>query len=436
VTLAAQYKDHVSRLERAYAAAAAGAGFDGVVIHSGTPAKKSERDDQYWPLRPTPAFAHWLPLAEPDCALILRAGRSPVLVRTVTSDFWEGAPPSDGEHFWGSFTVHQVADPARIADYLAGRLAFIGDDRARAAGWGLGAGAIEPPALMTELDAVRRVKSDYERSCIGLANRRAAVGHRRVVERFRAGGASELDLHLAYLEATGQDDAETPYKNIVALDAHAATLHHIHYGRRAAEAGAAHSLLVDAGATAHGYASDVTRTEVIGDGAAADQFRALVARVGAMQQALSAELRPGIPFEDLHDRAHRGLAAILCDLGVGRAGADELHARGVTRVFLPHGLGHSLGIQVHDVGCRQRPPRADNPFLRTTIEVFAGMVVTIEPGCYFIEPLLAELRAGDRADLVDWKAIDALRPFGGVRIEDNLAVLPDGTTANLTRGNW
>jgi Xaa-Pro dipeptidase len=428
------YQEHVARLSVAYAMAADDAGYDGLVIHSGSPRKKTAADDQYWPLRPTPAFAHWLPLAEPDCALVLGQDR-PLLVRTVVTDFWEGQPPVEGD-FGSSFEVREVADPARIADHLRGRLAFIGDDAERAASWGIPATAINPAAVTDRLDAVRRVKSDHERACIGAANARAAAGHRRVVERFRAGGASELDLHLAYLEATGQDDAEAPYKGIVAIDAHAATLHHIHYGRSAPAAGAAHSLLVDAGATCAGYASDVTRTEVIGDGAAADQFRALVDRVGAMQQELCAALRPGLAFEELHDRAHQGLAQILCDLGIGRAGAGELVARGVTRVFLPHGLGHSLGIQVHDVGCKPRPPRADNPFLRTTIDVFAGMVVTIEPGCYFIEPLLAELRAGDRAGLVDWAAIDALRGFGGVRIEDDMAVLPDGTTANLTRGNW
>jgi Xaa-Pro dipeptidase len=356
------------------------------------------------------------------------------LVRTVVTDFWEGQPPPAGD-FWSQLELHEVGDPARVADLVEGRLAFIGDDAGRAASWGIPIDAVNPASVTARLDEVRRVKSDYERACIGAANRRAAAGHRRVFERFRAGGASELDLHLAYLEATGQDDAETPYKNIVAVDGHAATLHHIHYGRGAPNGGA-HSLLVDAGATAAGYASDVTRTEVIGDGAAADQFRALVDRVGAMQQALCAELRPGLPYEDLHEQAHRRLAAILVDLGIGRAGADELYGRGVTRVFLPHGLGHSLGIQVHDVGCKPRPPRPDNPFLRTTIDVFPGMVVTIEPGCYFIEPLLAELRAGDRADLVDWAAIDALRRFGGVRIEDDMAVLPDGSLANLTRGNW
>ena len=78
-------------------------------------------------------------------------------------------------------------------------------------------------------------------------------GHKAVLEAFRAGNASELDLHLLYLRATAQDNPETPYKNIVALNAHAATLHHVTYTKHPSGA-AAQSLLVDAGATTRGTA--------------------------------------------------------------------------------------------------------------------------------------------------------------------------------------
>jgi Xaa-Pro dipeptidase len=100
--------------------------------------------------------------------------------------------------------------------------------------------------------------------------------------------------------------------------------------------------------------------------------------------------------------------------------------------LFPHGLGHSLGVCVHDVGMRLTPPRDDNPFLRNTSAIEIGQVFTIEPGCYVIDALLAPLRADDRAELVDWAAIDALRPFGGIRIEDDICVV-DGGLTNLTR---
>jgi Xaa-Pro dipeptidase len=105
----------------------------------------------------------------------------------------------------------------------------------------------------------------------------------------------------------------------------------------------------------------------------------------------------------------------------------------VTRAFYPHGLGHSLGLQTHDVGCGLRPPRRENAFLRNTTEVTAGQTLTIEPGIYFIDALLAPLRADPRAShLVDWRLVDALAPLGGVRIEDDVLILPSGVR-NFTR---
>src|SRR5256885_110678 len=95
---------------------------------------------------------------------------------------------------------------------------------------------------------------------------------------------------------------------------------------------------------------------------------------------------------------------------------DELVSGGITRAFYPHGLGHSLGLQCHDVGCALRPPRGDNPFLRNTSDIAPRQVFTIEPGLYFIEALLAPLR---HSPDIAWKLGDALSPFGGIRIEDH-----------------
>jgi Xaa-Pro dipeptidase len=142
----------------------------------------------------------------------------------------------------------------------------------------------------------------------------------------------------------------------------------------------------------------------------------------------------GEPYEALHDESHRQIAVILREVGIAKASAEELVAKGVTRVFLPHGLGHSLGLQTHDVGCALVNPRPDNPFLRNTSKIAAGQVFTIEPGIYFIDALLAPLRAGANAAQIDWKLVDALADLGGVRIEDDLVVTEGATTTrNLTR---
>ena len=265
------------------------------------------------------------------------------------------------------------------------------------------------------------------------ANRTAAIGHASVLRAFLEAPASEvpseLELHLRYLGATQQDAHEAPYQNIVAQDGHAATLHHVTYDR--ARRGA-HSLLLDAGTTFQGYDSDLTRTVVRGSGAAADAFRALVAGVERLQQELCTRVRPGVPYQHLHNESHELLAAVLRDIGLATASVTELVDSGATRKLLPHGLGHSLGIQTHDVGCRNVAPEPRNPFLRNTTTIAVGQCFTIEPGCYFIPALLDELRALPVAGQFDWRLMEALTPFGGVRIEDNLVVTASGCD-NLTR---
>jgi Xaa-Pro dipeptidase len=137
-------------------------------------------------------------------------------------------------------------------------------------------------------------------------------------------------------------------------------------------------------------------------------------------------------YEALHNDAHVRLAQVLRDVGVAKGSDGELVDGGVTRKLLPHGLGHSLGLQTHDVGCALMKPEPRNPFLRNTSVIAAGQVFTIEPGCYFIPALLDELRAGPMAHTLDWQLVDMLVPFGGVRIEDDLVVTASGVD-NLTR---
>ena len=140
------------------------------------------------------------------------------------------------------------------------------------------------------------------------------------------------------------------------------------------------------------------------------------------------------PYQELHDESHRLVAAVLREVGIGKLSAEELVDSGITRAFYPHGLGHSLGLQCHDVGCALVAPRKDNPFLRNTSVIGEGQVFTIEPGLYFIDGLLAPVRQGEHAAGVDWDLVDQLAPLGGIRIEDDVVVGPEGSgVRNLTR---
>ena len=252
MSLETTYQDHISQLQRATEVILEAQKFEALVLCSGAAQSKNRFDDQSWPLCPTPAFTHWCPLVESDAFVIVRAGRKPTLVRTVVDDFWETTPPPESDHFWNAFDVVTVG-PGHAGDVLpGGRIAVITRDPGQSP-----PGEVNPQELVTALDSTRVHKSAYEIECLAEATRRAVRGHRRTEERFRAGDCSELELHLAYLDATEQDDPTTPYKNIVALGPHAAVLHYVAYERVKIKGDT--SLLVDAGARFNGYGSDITR---------------------------------------------------------------------------------------------------------------------------------------------------------------------------------
>jgi len=429
------YVEHLALLARGYGQVLAATGYDAVVIHSGSPKKRSAFDDQYWPLRPTPHFQHWLPLSAADCALVIAQGRKPKLIWTEARSFWETTEEPSHDFWQPGFEIEVVSDRSEVKAHLpTGRVAFIGEDRQCATEWGFADAAFTPPKLLEQLDALRVLKTRYEELCLAEANRLAARGHSALAKAFQSGEASELELHLLYLNATQQDDHETPYKNIVALNRNAATLHHVTYQRLQPKAAADQSLLVDAGASFLGYGSDITRTHVKGSGATASAFSGLVVGLENLQQQLCREATVGTKYEALHDRSHEYVARTLREVGVVRVSEDEAISSGVTRAFFPHGLGHSLGLQTHDVGCALLKPRPDNPFLRNTTVIAARQCFTIEPGIYFIESLLAPVREGPSRDQVDWNLVDRLAALGGVRIEDDLVVgETQEDTQNLTR---
>ena len=432
-SLADAYNNHVARLTESTVPILEAQGFDGAVIHSGRVVPKSQFDDLVWPFCPVPTFLHWADLAWPDCAIVV--GPAPVRLAVVRpNSYWEAPPEPDWPHLRETLDVIELNDPDEVGRLLEpGRWAFIGHDPQVAASLGLEDDAVNPEGLIRELHETRVHKTDYEIECIARANQTGARGHRIVAETFASGVRSELALHLSYLAATGQDDPETPYKNIVALGAHGAVLHHVSYR----DVPRARSLLIDAGAVYRGYNADITRTMVAdGSGPDIDRFRALLEDMEDLQQRVCAAIRVGDNYEALHDLAHEALGNVLADGGLVHCSAEAATESGITRIFFPHGLGHGLGIQVHDVGHKNQAPRPENQFLRNTRDIEPRQVFTIEPGLYFIDQLLESVRAEPEGRDVNWEVVDRLRPFGGIRIEDNVLVLDEGASApirNFTR---
>jgi Xaa-Pro dipeptidase len=158
-----------------------------------------------------------------------------------------------------------------------------------------------------------------------------------------------------------------------------------------------------------------------------------------LQQGLCDGVRAGVDYRDLHLQAHHRIASLLAEFDVITVSADEAVDSGLSAVFYPHGLGHFLGLQTHDVAGLiadaegTEIPRPDgHPFLRLTRKLEPGNVLTVEPGLYFIETLLTKWRTSGNAEAVNWQRVESLAPYGGIRIEDNV-VVTDGEPVNLSR---
>lgn len=427
------YLQHIATRQRTTEAALAAANFDGLVIQSGAPFTYYA-DDQDAPFRTTPHFAHWCPLEGPFHLLYIRPGHKPRLVHVAPEDYWYEQAPL-GAPFWAdAFDIVEAPDVNQAWERLgvARHAAYIGDEPKSAEAHGILSDALNPDALIKRLDWERALKSDYEVACLEDAETKAARGHHAARQRFLTGG-SELEVHHAYTQAVGCIDRELPYETIVCLDEKGAILHYC--GKRAGVQGKV--LLIDAGAKTLGYGSDITRTWCAPH--ADPRFAGLLCDMDALQLAICARVRPGMPYLELHHAAHVLLGDLLHKHGILQLGGEEAVQQGLTIPFFPHGLGHFLGIQVHDVGGRQKapeggvvPPPRQYPYLRTTRTIEEGHVFTIEPGLYFIEMLLRPFRSGAKAQLFNWTLIDALASHGGIRIEDNLLVTKDGHR-NLTR---
>lgn len=425
------YRAHLATLMQRYQASLERCGFDAVIVSAGV-AEKVRDDDHAYPYHANAFAQQWLPEAiTPGTCLLIRPGETPRLLWPARADFWHltpSAPEGDWTQHWQMQGVQGLEDWLPV---LSGRLAWIGPGHPELKNTTKDV-EFNPENLHHDLAFDRAWKTDFEVEQLWQASRKAVPGHRAAAEAFAA-GASEAEVYAAFLAASRQLESQEPYPGIIALNESAATLH---YERRQFDAPAEHrSLLIDAGAQVGGYASDITRTQ--GRGSA--DFQALLDAMDVFEQQLCAAVRPGLPMAELHQQAVAGVAGILKQLDLCRLSVEEQLARRVPQAFFPHGLGHLLGLQVHDIGGHQqdragtRAPDADAPFLRLTRTLEPGMVLTIEPGLYMIPMLLDQLRAREGAAAgLNEAAIAALRPWGGVRIEDNL-VVTDGGSRNLTR---
>lgn len=429
------YLDHLATLQRQAESALDRTGFGALLIASGVE-KYAFLDDRPYLFQPNPHFKHWLPLTNhPHSWLAVRPGKKPRVVYYQPDDYWHVPPSAPSGEWVDAVELVVIREPEEaakaLADVVTPRTAIVGELDATLPGLTPN----NPEPLLNLLHWARGVKTPYELEQMRAAQRRAVPAHLAARQAFLA-GASEAAIHRAYLVASGHTDRDLPYGNIVGLNEHAAVLHYQYQDESPPPE--SRSFLIDAGAQVNGYASDITRTWAA---PGHDEFAALIAAMDAEQLGLVDEVRDGVDYRDIHLSTHRRIAHVLRNAGIVSMSEEAMVEEGVTKPFFPHGIGHLLGLQVHDVGgfmASENGGVADKPeghrYLRLTRPLQAGMVVTIEPGLYFIPTLLRELRASRHTGQVDWACVERLARYGGIRIEDDVACRGAGEAPeNLTR---
>lgn len=225
----------------------------------------------------------------------------------------------------------------------------------------------------------------------------------------------------------------TSYNSIVSV--HGEVLHNEHYSNVIA---AGDLLLADVGAeTPEGWAGDVTRAWPV-SGKYSSTQRAIYDAVLASQLAAIAAVKPGVRYRDVHRAAGRMLVGGLVELGILKGDRDELYERGAAGLFFPHGVGHLIGLDVHDMEDfgdhagyakgRTRSTSRGDKYLRLDRDLAAGMAVTIEPGFYQIPEILDNpAEVGALSDVLNRDELAKFRDVRGIRIEDDVLVTKTGS---------
>uniref|UniRef100_A0A3B3ZVC1 Xaa-Pro dipeptidase n=1 Tax=Periophthalmus magnuspinnatus TaxID=409849 RepID=A0A3B3ZVC1_9GOBI len=188
--------------------------------------------------------------------------------------------------------------------------------------------------------------------------------------------------------------------------------------------------LFDMGGEYHCYTSDITCSFPANGKFTADQ-KAIYEAVLKSSRSVMAAIKPGVKWTDMHRLADRVHLEELVKIGILKGSVEDMMKVHMGSVFMPHGLGHLLGIDVHDVGgYPEGVERIDEPGLRFLLmgrPVQERMVLTVEPGIYFINHLLDQALANPaQSCFINNQVLARFRGFGGVRVEENIAITSDG----------
>lgn len=389
-----------------------------VVIGAGEPISIPGRADLTYPFKAHSEYLYLTDRDRPGGVLAFDPHEGWFdFVRFVTFDdrLWSGATDADNDGV-------PLSD---FEEWLAARRGR------RIAALGVSPEGVAADAELTEnlrfqLNAVRRIKDPLEIERMRLAERATAAAFAAVVPMLRP-GVTERQAQVEFeAEAMRHGADGMAYDTIVAGGPNSAVLH---FPPTPRPFGAGELVLIDAGGESRGYTSDVTRTYPVGGEFSSAQAE-LHAIVHAAERAAIDRCTAGTEWRDVHLTAARVIADGLISLGLLHGDPDRAIEDGAIWLFFPHGIGHMLGLGVRDAG-GILPERRDDPppfpHLRIDLPLAPAMVVTVEPGIYFIPALLSDPDKRERfRDAVAWDRVDALAGFGGIRIEDNVLITDAG----------
>lgn len=393
---------------------------------------------------------------EPDCALAYDVGLDVLTLYVPDFDLhraiWMG-PTLSRDEAQDRYDVdrvrYQSSLRAELESWLSERvqnsLLYIIHDSEKPAGLPEEL-PLDSNQLMSAMDAARGIKDEYEIRMIRQANKVSGLAHRRILERIQK-MKNESEIEGLFLDTCISHGARNQaYQIIAASGPNAAVLH---YDRNNESLRNKPLVCLDAGAEWNCYASDVTRTFPLSGEWPNRYVTNIYQLVERMQEECIKRIRRGTRFLSLHDLAHEIAIDGLRALGVLKDGShSEIRASGASKVFFPHGLGHHVGLEVHDVsessimalhpafdqtqyGPVLNPGVSLSPCTLSAPLLEAGMVVTVEPGIYFSPLALANARKQPCAKYIDFDVAEKYVPIGGVRIEDDILVTAHGYE-NLT----
>lgn len=278
----------------------------------------------------------------------------------------------------------------------------------------------------------RVFKTEWELDQLRRAAEVNNLAHRAVLEALEP-GLYEYEMKAVFdyhnLKNGLLQDA---YNGIFAAGENSAILHYVENNRRIKDGDL---FLIDAGYECNGYASDYTRTYPANGRFTKKQAAVYDAVLEALNEVIKAS-EPGVKMEDLHIKAARIMMEGLRDIDLIKGDIDDIMNDDIFALFFPHGLGHFIGLDTHDVGGYpkgvERIERPGIKYLRMRRSLQPGMALTVEPGLYFIPALLKPaFEDARKSKFLNKEKLEQMFDFGGVRIEDNLIITEEGHE-NLT----